>query len=118
MFKVDGIEAQTVQLDPWGGQQEARGNSKGAEWFVENIREELDAPREWFADFKEKKLFYYPNATAPPKKVVVPRLATLISIDGGSPSEDGKPRPASAVVSGIQMRGFTLTHSLTTYLES
>jgi hypothetical protein len=39
MFKVDGLEAQTVQLDPWGGQQEARGNSKGAEWYVENIRE-------------------------------------------------------------------------------
>ena len=103
MFKVEGLEAQTIQLDPWGGQQEARGNTKGAEWYVENIREELDSPREWFADFKAKKLFYYPNATLPPATVVVPRLATLISIDGGSPSHDGKPRPASAIVSGVQV---------------
>ena len=117
MFKVDGLDAQTIQLDPWGGQQEARGNTKGAEWYIENVREELDAPREWFADFEKKKLFYYPNSTAPPEKVVVPGLATLISIDGGSPSKAGKPRPTSAVVSGIQMRGFTLTHSLTTFLE-
>ena len=110
------VEPQTIELDPWGGQQEARGNSNGAEWYVENIREELDAPREWFADFKANKLYYHPNGTAPPAKVVVPRLATLISIDGGPPSADGKPRAASAIVSGVQLRGLTVTHSLTTFL--
>jgi hypothetical protein len=42
MFQVTGLGAdQTIGLDPWGGQQEARGNTKGAEWYVENIREEV-----------------------------------------------------------------------------
>jgi len=31
--------------------------------FVENIREELDAPGEWFLDKQQKKLYYYPLPT-------------------------------------------------------
>ena len=30
--------------------------SSGAEWYVENIKEELDSPREWFADFSNGKI--------------------------------------------------------------
>eukprot|EP01046_Picozoa_sp_COSAG06_P050400 COSAG06_NODE_7974_length_2314_cov_3.632957_1_plen_513_part_00 len=118
MFRVDGLAGQTVQLDPWGGQQEARGSTSGAEWYVENIKEELDSPREWFGDFENSKLYYMPNGTAaPPSTVVVPRLKTLLEISGGAPSPDGTAaRPASAVVEGVQLKGFTLTHSLTTFL--
>ena len=54
---------------------------------------------------------------APPSTVVVPRLKTLIEINGGAPSADSTPRAASAIVAGVKLQGFTLTHSLTTYLD-
>lgn len=43
-------ETKTIELDPMGGQQEARGSSSGAEWYVENLIEEVDSGREWFLD--------------------------------------------------------------------
>ena len=54
---------------------------------------------------------------APPSTVVVPRLKTLIEINGGAPSADSTPRAASAIVAGVKLQGFTLTHSLTTNLD-
>jgi hypothetical protein len=69
---------------------------QGAEWYVENLVEELDSPREWFFDTKSSTLYYMPNATAtsmldsnpnatataPPTSVEVPVLGTLIRING------------------------------------
>ena len=51
-------EPQTIELDPWGGQQEARGNSNGAEWYVENIREDqaLDMLRRAVEAFYRRNL--------------------------------------------------------------
>lgn len=68
---------------------------------------QLDSPREWFADFAEHKLYYMPNGTAPPPStVIVPRLATLISITGDAQQQ----------ATGVTLRGLTFTHSLTTFL--
>ena len=47
---LDGNGNADFSLDPWGGQQEARGHSSGGPWYVENVAEELDVPREWFLD--------------------------------------------------------------------
>ena len=48
-----------------GGIQGGEGVTGGENWYIENVAEELDAPREWFFDADAKKLIYKPNATAP-----------------------------------------------------
>ena len=39
-----------------GGFQGAEGHDSGAEWFVENQEEELDAPNEFFYDRESSQL--------------------------------------------------------------
>lgn len=51
MFDVDEFNSSnTAQTLKWskGGFQGARGSDRGAEWFVEGVREELDYPFEFF----------------------------------------------------------------------
>ena len=73
MFEVDGMKQfqdsqynSTFQTLSWtkGGFQGARGSDAGAEWYVENIKEELDFPNEYFYDKAAKKLYYVANSTA------------------------------------------------------
>jgi hypothetical protein len=42
-----------------GGFQGARGSDKGAEWFIENVMEELDAENEFFFDKETSELYLY-----------------------------------------------------------
>ena len=63
-FKIDDRdEANNVITWSYGGFQEARGQTVGQEWFIDNIFEELDAPGEWFYDETEQKLYLFPNST-------------------------------------------------------
>lgn len=55
-------------------------------WMIENVREALDAPNEWFFNTSTRELFLWPNgtanATSPPSlSYVAVRLQTLISIN-------------------------------------
>ena len=65
----------------YGGFQEARGCAQGANWYVENIFEELDSPGEWYFDDLTDILYYYPNVTAP-KSGIGSNLDAVISIRG------------------------------------
>jgi len=59
-------------------------------WMIENVKEALDTPNEWFFDAAEKKLYLWPNSTsmaqdgspAPDLKLVAVQLQTLIAING------------------------------------
>jgi hypothetical protein len=74
-----------------GGFQGTRPGG-ASEFFISNVREELDSPNEFFLDRKAAKLLYMPNTTtadgdaagAPPPSdgFVLTRLRTLISING------------------------------------
>lgn len=100
----------TIMLDPWGGQQEARGNTGGAEWYVENIVEELDAEREWFLDTAStpRQLHYFPvNGTSPPKVVIGSSLKRLMVLNGSQKSP----------VEGVKLLGLKFTQSAPTYLD-
>lgn len=68
-----------------GGFQNNRPSSMHPNYrFVENIREELDAPGEWFLDKNEKKLYYIPfggeNLNA--ATVEVSALSHLLKLSG------------------------------------
>jgi hypothetical protein len=51
-------------LNLQGGDQGGEGEGGGAEWYIENIREELDAPNEFFFGNKTRTLYYVLNQTA------------------------------------------------------
>ena len=69
-----------------GGWQEARGacDSSGQliwklptfQWpfFVENVRELLDAPREYFVDEAQRRIYYKPVGGADPSRQVGPTM--------------------------------------------
>jgi hypothetical protein len=68
-----------------GGNQGARGNENGGDWFVENLLEELDHPNEFYYDKRTQNLYLWYNGTgAPPldASFVVPQLRTLVNATG------------------------------------
>jgi hypothetical protein len=107
---VGGDNATTLTFGR-GAFQGAEGENSGSEWYIENVLEELDAPREFFHDAATQKLYYFHNAssgTPPPADWVweVPTLAVLISITADS----------SAPATNITISGLTLTGAAATYL--
>eukprot|EP01043_Picozoa_sp_COSAG02_P043684 COSAG02_NODE_3829_length_6176_cov_26.434096_5_plen_512_part_00 len=64
MFEIDQWNSTTKTVG-WtkGGFQGARGNRVGAEFFVENVFEELDSPNEYWYDEETQLLYYIPNRT-------------------------------------------------------
>ena len=81
-FQLSGRDMEKRHLTfAYGGWQEARGCSHGAEWYVENIMEELDSPGEWFYNATTMKLYLYPNMSLPTEGVGTV-LDVLIAIRG------------------------------------
>jgi hypothetical protein len=89
-----------------GGFQGSRGGP-GADWFVSNVLEELDAPTEYYFSVGERALYYFANNTAgrPPSAatefVLIPQGAhTLVNATG-----DGMGAPvANLTLSGLGFR--------------
>ena len=78
--------------------------------FVENIREELDSPREWYYDTRTQALFYYPdddNARQSPS-YEVSRLETLIEVRGSE----------QAPVHDLVIRGLAYSQTDETFLDT
>jgi hypothetical protein len=72
-------------------------------YFVENAREYLDAPGEWFLDVAAGKLFYLPREgeTAENLQAVAPRLARLVEVQGDD---------AKGPVRGVRFKDLTFAH--------
>lgn len=77
--------------------------------MVEGIREELDAPGEWYHDTVEHILYYYPLPGEDMNQVSVEtaRLKHLIEFRGSHEQP----------VSGISIEGITLTQTARTFME-
>lgn len=106
---IKGKNAEGNGLEIEGGWQNNRPASPHGQYrFVENIREELDAPGEWFHDAQTNTLFYYPEAGADLKtaKVEVVRLAHLIEFNG----DKSKP------VKFVKLKGLTFRHAARTFM--
>ena len=103
--KADGA------LDYEGGWQNNRPSPMHPEFrFVENIREELDAPGEWFHDAKTGTLYFFPPAGTDLKTAMVEvvRLRHLIEFNGSQ----AKP------VKFITLRGLTFRHAARTFMDN
>ena len=98
-------------LNMEGGWQNNRPSPMHKEFrFVENIREELDAPSEWFHDAASGTLYFFPPAGLDLKTatVEVVRLRHLIEFNGT------KEKP----VKFITLRGLTFRHAARTFMEN
>lgn len=56
----------------------------GRRFFFQNVREELDAPGEWFYDGETKQLRFLPSAPADSYELLLPQLDAIIVADGAS----------------------------------
>lgn len=99
----------TLQLE--GGWQNNRPSGMHQLYrFVENIKEELDVPGEWYYDRSESKLYYMPlpEIDLDEAKVEIVRLKHLIEFNGT------KENP----VRGIHLQGLTFKHTARTFMEN
>ena len=78
--------------------------------MVENIREELDAPGEWFHDAKANVLYYKPVSGTDLSRatVEVVRLRHLVEINGSKQSP----------VAHLTMKGFVFRHAARTFMDN
>ena len=109
-WRITGRNADGT-LDYEGGWQNNRPSPMHKQFrFVENIREELDAPGEWFHDAKAGILYFYPPKGLDLKtaRVEIVRLRHLIEFNGA------KDRP----VRFITLQGLTFQHAARTFMEN
>lgn len=98
------------------------GHQMGAKWstegsrigpksrfYIENVFEELDAPKEWFLDKREGKLYWLPEQGVDPNQTIieVPQLKTLVSLQGSRLNS----------VEYVTFEGIRFAHTETTFFE-
>ena len=109
VFQIDRRDEKERTLT-WtkGGFQEGRGKEFGAEWYVDNIFEELDSPGEWYYDVDHMMLYFVQNGTELPEEGVGTVLEEVIVIVG----------TANQPVKNITIANLSLTHTATTYMST
>lgn len=95
-----------------GGFQGSRGEDKGADTYIENVFEELDAPGEWFFDEVSQTLYLWHNASSgiPPPvdgSIVIPETKWLFNITGSQ----------AVPVTGISLIGLGFRDTAYTYMD-
>eukprot|EP00040_Diaphanoeca_grandis_P035793 m.225897 g.225897 ORF g.225897 m.225897 type:complete len:841 (-) comp33472_c0_seq5:209-2731(-) len=85
MYHLDSQNEKNMELT-WtkGGFQDARADPEGAEWYVENVFEFLDASNEFFYSPEQRNLYVAYNGTTPPPQgsIIATHLQTLMNIQG------------------------------------
>ncbi len=103
--KPDGTLALT------GGTQNNRGSAFHRTYrMIENVREELDAPGEWYHEAQTRTLYYFPTTGTDLARATVEivRLRHLIEVRG----TQEKP------VRWLEFRGLTFRHTARTFMET
>lgn len=82
---------------------DAQTDKKMARYYVENVREALDTPGQWYLDRAEGRLYCLalPSETAGPLAVIAPKLDHLVQIRG----------TAERPVSNVRFSGLHLAHT-------
>ena len=92
-----------------GGWQNNRGGPPHAKFQIaEGVREELDAPGEWFHDRKAGRLLFISETEAKPGRAIGAVLPKVVEIRG----QPGKP------VQHLQLEGLKFRHTTRTFMES
>ena len=111
MFEVGPYDPATGNFTfSKGGFQGAWGSNVGAEFFIENVFEELDAPMEYFYDETTRMLYYFHNATGAPTsdtQFVAVGVKVLVNATGTMASP----------VRNVTFRGVGFRDAAYTYLD-
>jgi hypothetical protein len=110
MFEIDAYNPGNNSIGwTFGGFQGSRPSNIGAEWYVENIFEELDAPNEFFYDKNTRNLYIYYNGTGIPPATgfVATYLKVLVSVTGTHVNP----------VKGVTFKGLTFQNAAYTYMD-
>eukprot|EP01083_Nonionella_stella_P316553 1148432_1 len=96
----------------FGGFQGAEGMNRGAEWYIENVFEEISIPNEYFYNQSTNTLYFFYNSsdkTPPPKDVelVATNARVLFNISGSMTS----------AVKNVTIQGVELRDTRYTYLD-
>ncbi len=78
IVRID-YEARRILLPPDGYTDDIR---LGNRYFIENVREALDAPNEWYLDRQTGELLYIPEIGKMPTGAVLTRLDRLVELRG------------------------------------
>lgn len=109
-YRITGVDENGEAILEGGFQNNRQMGMHPEYRFVENIREELDAPGEWFFDEQEKILYYYPEPgfDFTEALVEVPVLDHLFELNG----TEEEP------VQYVEIDGFTFQHTRSTYMQT
>ena len=121
MFKTSNYDKDSRNFTfGGGGFQGARGSNFGGDFFIENIRELLDAPNEFFYDKRDSKLYLVFNASAavdgaaeaahaapPAEGFSVPVLKTILEVR----AQQDEP------LLGLNLINVTFAHAAATYFD-
>ncbi len=106
---ITGRDENGLQME--GGWQNNRPSKMHPRFrIVENIREELDVPGEWFYDQKSRRLLYMPEEGEDLQKAVVEvaGLERLLEIQGTS----------DEAVRNVTLDGFVFRHAARTFMQN
>jgi hypothetical protein len=123
-------EARGATIGGVGGKQEGVGGrdvkgKPGNSYFVENIKEELDAPGEWFFDKTEGQygtIYLIPpeNSMQPPSadyELVATSHKRVVTVLGGTASGSTTTTPPS-LVKHFSLVNVTIAHAAATFMDS
>ena len=108
-WAVKGKDSDTLIME--GGWQNNRPTQMHPVYrMIENVKEELDAPGEWYYDRHESRLYYIPLIGNEPgnAEVEIVRLAHLIEFDGSM----------EAAVCGIELEGLEFRYASRTFMNN
>ena len=107
-----------------GGWQEATGTcgancgpTQPASWFIENVKQELDAPLEWYFDAAASLLLYAPADGAVPRSsdsFVAAQLTTLVAVNSSATVPGALP---ASLVRNVTLNGITFVDAAPTFYE-
>lgn len=109
-YRITGKHADGTLAYEGGWQNNRPSPMHPTQRFVENIREELDAPGEWFFDADSSLLYYIPEQGQLPNDLtfVASRLESLIQLKGS----------ADAPVTDIRLEGLAFVHTEPTFMQT
>jgi hypothetical protein len=85
MLSIRGYDANERRL-LLGGPEARAALNPGDRYYIENVREEVDAHGEWCLDSRAGTLAYLPRAGfSPHSEVIVPRTTRIIQVEGYLP---------------------------------
>jgi parallel beta-helix repeat protein len=93
------------RLSSIGWEPASTGTSGASIYYIENVLEALDQPGEWYLDYKQGELYYFPRSGERPDTInaIIPRLPKLLELQGDS--KTGK------VVEHLTFEGLTFAYS-------